>query len=301
LGLKKTAVKQEGCFSPNSGVFQGADWDNNGGAFNGQLTINAKGNDMYVGLFRDSTSSAFAYALIICGWNNAETHLYKDNSFATAISGVASSVDPNALNVYQISVTTDGTFSLSINGTNVMTYKDSDYTGNLSHVRYSQYGSNVEICPAGPALTCFVPKNEAYGSGHWENNGGAVTNGNLKFNAYGNDIYVAFFNDSNSESFVYAIIIAGWNNSETHLYAGNTFTPAIAGSSTTVDPEKLNSYELNFDNNSHDITLQVNGNQVFSYNDPNYNGNGLSYNRYSQYGTNAKICVPAAGSAPEEC
>jgi len=137
---------------------------------------------------------------------------------------------------------------------------------------------------------CFSPQNGVFQGGPWSNQGAQQIQNTLTFQAYGNDIYVGFSNSANSQSFNYAFIICGWGNTQIHLYNGNSFGTAIASSNWTLDANALNSFEIDFLPSSGTINLSINGNQVFSFQDPNFQNGAYNYVQFSQYSSNVVIC-----------
>jgi len=288
------------CFSPQNGVIGGAAWNPQGATtINEILNFQAYGNDIYVGFFDSSSSTGFSYAFIICGWGNQYIRLFANNDFSTDIASVNWTLNPSALNSFQIDFHPNtGAITLSINGDTVFNWADPNFqAGAYSHVMYSQYSSNVQICTG-----CFDPQNGVINGNNWQQNGVAFS-GKLYFNAYGNDIYVGFFPSQQNalNGFIYAFIIAGWGDSYVNLYANNDFQNALTGTGLSVNQTTENSYQIVFNNNAKSLTLYVNGSVVLSYVDPNYQGNQAAWVNFSQYSSNVGICNPVTHVGPGFC
>jgi len=137
---------------------------------------------------------------------------------------------------------------------------------------------------------CFSPQNGVVTGGPWSNQGARQIQNKLKFHAYGNDIYVGFSNSANFQSFNYAFVICGWGNTQIQLFNGNSFTTSIAQANKTIDASALNSFEIDFLPSSGTINLSINGNQVLSFQDPNFQNGAYNYVQFSQFSSNVQIC-----------
>jgi hypothetical protein len=302
-------MQSAACFSPANGVNGGGQpWQSNGGSMGNVLSFSAVGNDIYIGLFNGMNSQNFLYSIVIAGWSNTQSCIYTNNNFGGAANCSKSNINVNNQNNYIISFdNTNNEVDLLINGVLVLSWKDPNYQGNnVNYVRFSQYSSNVQICPPqnlsyGPGPGCFFPQNGVIsGTTPWQNNGNSF-NGALAFQATGNDIYVGLFSQSNLQSFLYAFIISGWGNTETNLYTANNFSTAVAKVNTNLNLSLTNSFVITVNPNVSTINLYINGNLSLSWTDQNYQGNNINWVQYSQYAQNVQICGSAQTTSGWGC
>jgi len=298
LNTKQTNAN---CFSPQNGVIGGAPWNTQGAhSINDILNFQAYGNDIYVGFFTSSSSTVFTYAFIISGWGDTLINLFGNGDFSTAIAPTVSwGVNPAILNSFQVDfLPNSGTITLAINGQIQYSFQDPNFqAGQYGWVMFSQYSSNVQICNG-----CFDPQNGVIGYADWQVNGSPFS-GILNFGALGNDIYVGFFpsEQNSAQGFIYAFIIAGWGDTYVNLYTNGNWSNNVAGTSLTVNPNVENAYQIVFNNHAQSLTLYVNGAQVLSWVDSNYQGKSAAWVNFSQYSENVAICAPMTNKGPGWC
>lgn len=300
-------------YAPRNGVFQGgADWEyfcNNwnlaqGGT--GEVNFQAKGNDIYIGLFDSPNegTSNYKYAIIIDGWSNTQTAIYKRNwSQVKAVSHTIS--DTSVYNQFRLVFdAASKTIALYYNGNEVFNYFAHDYqASNAKYITFSQYGSNVVINPGNASTTTtttcvsypYSPRNGVFSGADWQYycdewklpaNGTGIVN----FAAKGNDWYLGLFDTKNTKTFKYAIIFAGWSNSQASLYKNGDWNTAYASVKVAVsDVNSYNNYSVSFNQPDQTIAVSMNGNWIFSYYDPSYEAASSSWVSFSQYSSNVVI------------
>ena len=272
-------------YSPRNGVWSGADWEyfcddwKLAQPGNGVISFKALGNDIYVGLFDNPNAKTFKYAVIIAGWGNSQIHLYSNGNINTALAQSNFNVPNTDIpNSYSLSFNqTEKSIKVLFAGNVVFSYVDSNYLNqaNAQFISFSQSGSNVVLyqdCPTYP----YQPRNSVWNGGYWEYfcsdwKLSQPAEGSISFAATGNDMYVGLFDTVNSKTFKYAIIFAGWSNSQIHLYKNGDFNNAISSVNFNVPVTDVpNAYKFVFSQSSKTITVYFNGQLAFNFVDSNY-------------------------------
>lgn len=289
-------------YSPKNGVFSGGSWEyfcddwKLAQPGTGVISFQARGNDLYVGVFDTADTKSFTYALIISGWSNSLIKIYSSGSFSKPLASSSYSISETdqANNFRVVFNKSSSSITVYINNDQVFNYIDASYkASNSQFVSFSQFSSNVKIyknCPNYP----YSPRNGVYSGDTWEYfcddwNLAKPGTGEVAFQASGSDIYVGFFDTNNTKSFTYALILS-WHNSETRLFRSGSFKKVVSSASSSVDStDASNSYKVVLDENSKTITVFVNSKQVFKYVDSTYLASNSKYVSFSQYFSSVSI------------
>jgi hypothetical protein len=160
-------------YSPRNGVMGGASWEYycsqwklpvNG---SGIVNFQAKGNDMYIGLFDSVSNKTFKYAIIYGGWGNIGLAVYKNGDLSTQYLTMKVTEDVINFNNYSIGYSASkSALAMYLNGALVFAFGDTKYNAlNASFISFSQYSSNVLIQNVNSGSVCGVSsfmENEHY-------------------------------------------------------------------------------------------------------------------------------------------
>ena len=146
-----------------------------------------------------------------------------------------------------------------------------------------------------PTQYPYSPQNGVFGGGSWQFwcsdwSLAQPGNGAVSFNATGNDLYVGLFDAPGTKVFKYALVIAGWSNTQIKLYENGVFSNELSTANFNVPSTDIpNSYIITFSKSA--ITVSFNGNIVFSYVDPHFTSQAgnAQYISLSQYGSNVAL------------
>ena len=152
-------------YNARNGVFTGSYWEyfcndwklpTNG---SGTISFQAKGNDLYVGLFDSPNTKTFKYAIIFAGWSNSAVALYKNGDFNTQLLTMKATVpDLTVYNNYTVGFSANkSVVAMYMNGNLVFAYGDTTFNApNARWVSLSQYSSNVWFQNIKVGTTCAV-------------------------------------------------------------------------------------------------------------------------------------------------
>lgn len=296
-------------YSPRNGVFSGASWEYFCDYWQleqpgyGNISFSAKGNDIYVGIFDTDSTKNFKYALVIGGWSNTETHLYKRGSFKNSLYTSKFSIENvSNWNRFQISVNKyKNSISLYYQGKMMFNFIDSNFAAASSkYVSFSQYSTNVQIkelfCPSWP----YSPKNAVNSGGDWEyfcndwilpDSGTGI----VKFSAKGNDWYLGLFDEIFTNYFEFLIIFSGWNNSQTAIKENGNLSNLVYSAPVFIENVTIfNNFTVLFNKNISLITINMNGEWVFSYRPSSIKGKWISFSQYSNNVLIQNVTIQAA-------
>lgn len=291
-------------YKPKNGVFTGgsweyfcSDWELEEPGF-GYISFQAKGTDIYLGIFDIKDTKYFKYAFIIGGWDNKETHVYKKGSFSSTLATYKFGIpDPSKKDFFKFLVNKyNKTISFFFKEKMVFNLYDRNFeASNSLYVSFSQYSNGVEIDMPCPSLP-YTPKNDVYpNGGNWDyfcnqwklpDKGSGIIN----FIASGNDWYLGVFKEEFTKNFQYAIIFSGWGNSKSILMTNGDFDSKIYESNVSLGNSYLylNQYSVLFSkvDLGYMIAVSLNGSWGFSTIVPDINGRWIAF---SQYKTNFVI------------
>jgi len=136
-------------WAPRAGGFNGV-WDiSKAFSYSNGLEFSAKGNDIYLAVF-DKGSATWSHLIIMSGWSNTETHVYKNGNINTAICVNKMTIkDVNAENKFKVEYDTkDKKINLWYNGVQYVSCVDPTWvvTSAAKEFVFSQYSTNVKIC-----------------------------------------------------------------------------------------------------------------------------------------------------------
>lgn len=296
-------------YIPRNGVFSGDSWEyfcenwqiNQPGY--GNISFMAKGNDIYVGIFDTISTKNFKYALIIGGWSNSETHIYKRGSFTTTIYTSKFSIQNiSNWNRFQISINKyKKSISLYYQDQMMFNYIDPNFAASNSiYVSFSQYSTNVQIkeffCPLLP----YSPDNAVHSGGNWEyfcsnwklpDNGAGI----VKFSAKGNDWYLGLFEEVFTKNFEFLIIFSGWNNTQSAIKENGNLSNIVYSAPIYIENVTIfNNFTVLFNKNISLITINMNGKWVLSYRPQSIEGKWISFSQYSNNVLIENISIQAA-------
>jgi hypothetical protein len=304
LKISQTTCNEE--YSPQNQGYYGT-WDTNKAfPFRNIFEFKAKGNDIYLATF-EPKATKFTHLFIIGGFNNAETHLYKDSIGNNALCSAKMSIqDLNAWNTFRVEFDpTNLIINLWYNGKQYLSCKDYNWFPKYDMTFiFSQYASNVKVCKDDQQNPCkeqYSPQNQGY-YGIWQTYMAFPFRNIYEFRAKGNDIYLATF-EPKATKFTHLFIIGGWNNAETHLYKDVLTNDAVCSAKMKIqDLNAWNTFRVEFDPTNLTINLWYNGKQYLSCKDPKWvprDANDMSF-VFSQYGSNVQVCKDDQPS-PKAC
>jgi Tfp pilus assembly protein PilW len=299
--------------SPKAGGFSGV-WDTTKAfKYRRNFKFAAKGNDIYLATFNKNNLKTFLHLIIISGWNNSQTKVYRNGNIQNSICETNMKIaDVNAPNKFKVKYNKKAkTIQLWYNGKLALSCFDPQWpAAKAERFIFSQYGSNVQICKRRRrkhhhkkhhhhkkqnATQCkrpVAPKQGGF-SGVWDTTKAFKYRNNFKFAAKGNDIYLATFAKDNLKSFLHLIIISGWNNSQTKLYRNGNIQNSICDTNMKIaDVNAFNKFKIKFNKDAKTIQLWYDGKLAISCFDPQWPAAKAESFIFSQYGTNVQICQP---------
>jgi len=146
-----------------------------------------------------------------------------------------------------------------------------------------------------PSSYPYSPRNGVFQGGKWECFSSEWTfktlgSGVINFNAEGNDWYIGIFDTPNTLAFKYAIIFAGWSNTQVKIFKNGSFGTAIATANATAPLNNaLNAYQVRFSAEDKTISFSMNGVTMIEFKDTVWNAPNAKYYSMSQYSANVVV------------
>jgi len=305
-------IKQS-CYSPKQGGNYN-NWDNSMIIpYKRNFEFMASGNDIYLGVFGNSSRSNYTHMIVISGWSDKDTAVFRNGDINDPICTVQMAIaDVNIVNMFKVDYNpVNQVIELWYDGKQYLNCTDPQWTANNYPQKFifSQYGTNVQICnnhklswrrSQNSCKVRYSPRQGGYYN-KWDHSMAIPYSKYYEFEAKGNDIYLADFDNSTS-NYTHLIVISGWNDNETAVYRNGDIVNAICAMNMHIDNvNATNNFRVAYDIENSLIKLWSNGVQYLNCYDPLWKKATYvpkSKTRpvkrrfvFSQFGKNVEVCA----------